>query len=149
MHEYLQQTGYKNPSDESDCAFQWTFNTRENYFHYLLGNEKRKNAFNDFMTKIRSTRHHWTDWYPVQREVLDDVQVEQDDMILIDMGGGKGHDLEVFLMKFPSAKGRILLQDLPGTVPQAKQLSHGIQVQAHDFFTTQTVRSKNKKLFLI
>lgn len=62
------------------------------------------------------------------------------DILLVDVGGGKGHDLIKFLNRYPSAWGRLILQDLPNLIQNLEGLSPGIQAMGHDFFTPQTVK---------
>ncbi len=62
------------------------------------------------------------------------------DILLVDVGGGNGHDLIRFLTKYPSAWGRLVLQDLPNPIQNLEGLSPGIQAMAHDFFTPQAIK---------
>ena len=48
------------------------------------------------------------------------------DILLVDVGGGKGHDLIKFSTKYPSARGRLVLQDLPSVIQNLEGLSPGI-----------------------
>lgn len=63
------------------------------------------------------------------------------DILLIDVGGGNGHDLKRFLSKYPSAWGRLMLQDLPNLIQNLEGLSPGIQATGHYLFTPQTIKS--------
>ena len=64
------------------------------------------------------------------------------DILLVDVGGGNGHDLIRFLNKYPSAWGRLILQDLPNLIQNLEGLSPGIQAMGHDFFTPQVIKGK-------
>jgi len=92
------------------------------------------------MKAMRSTRRHWTDWYPVQAELLADASCDTQDVLLVDVGGGKGHDLERFSQRFPAASGRLVLQDLPTTLDGVAELGVNIEVLPHDFFGVQPIR---------
>ena len=63
----------------------------------------------------------------------------EDSVLLVDIGGGLGQDVETFKNRFPTAPGRMILQDLPRAVEHAK-LSPGIEAIAHDFMTPQPVK---------
>lgn len=54
-------------------------------------------------------RRYWVDWFPVQRRVLDGIDPEK--VLLVDVGGGKGHDVLAFQARFPG-RGRLVVQDL-------------------------------------
>lgn len=68
--------------------------------------------------------------------------VINEDTLLVDIGGGVGHDLSEFRRKWPDAQGRLVLQDLPDVLAQAKTMSlhPSIELMEHDFFTEQPVQ---------
>lgn len=94
------------------------------------------------MSGIRSTRRHWIEWFPVETEIGVASTGVENDTLVVDVGGGKGHDLERFLERFPQTKGRLVLQDLPRTIGSIQELSPGIYFMAHDFFTPQPVKGE-------
>lgn len=94
------------------------------------------------MSGNRVNRRHWIDWYPVEAEILSGTFGTPHGTLLVDVGGGKGHDLERFLAKYPQSKGRLILQDLPGVLDNVKQLDEGIKLMSHDFFTPQPIKGK-------
>lgn len=103
---------------------------------------ERQRDFHEFMTGIRAARKHWIDWFPVESELLSATTTDENDTLLVDVGGGKGHDLERFLRQYPHTKGRLVLQDLPSALNIIQQLSSGIHPMPHDFFTPQPVKGK-------
>ena len=104
--------------------------------------------FNTLMKGMRSTRKHWLEWFPVEKELLDEFSGGEDDVLMVDLGGGGGHDLERFVAEFPKAKGHLVLQDLPATISDIKELSEGIKATAHDFFTPQPIKGKPDSYYL-
>lgn len=142
MHEYFRVHGYKCPTDSLNCAFQWTFATNLSYFEHMHQNPERLRDFNTFMSGIRSTRKHWIEWFPVETEIGVASTGVENDTLVVDVGGGKGHDLERFLERFPQTKGRLVLQDLPRTISSIQELSPGIHAMPHDFFTPQPVKGE-------
>ncbi|KAI9687139.1 MAG: hypothetical protein M1822_002550 [Bathelium mastoideum] len=133
-HEYFRHHQYAFPLNNDDCAFQWTFNTKESYFDRIHGDPEKSRDFNAFMSANRSSRKHWTDWYPTEKEIVKNFSTEYSDIMLVDIGGGKGHDLTKFLAKHPQAKGHLMLQDLPEVIAEAALSEEdGIYSVAHDF----------------
>ena len=141
LHDYLRETSYRCPSDGTNCAFQWTFDTSLSYFDHVFRDPQMLHDFNTFMTGNRGTRRHWTDWFPVKDEVLAG-STSQAQTLLVDVGGGKGHDAEHFVRRFPQAAGHVVLQDLPKVLDKIHDLHAGVQVMSHDFFTPQPVQGK-------
>ena len=60
--------------------------------------------------------------------------------LLVDIGGGRGHDLEAFKHANPNAEGKIGLQDLPPVIDDIKELHEDIIKVKHDFFTSQLIK---------
>jgi demethylsterigmatocystin 6-O-methyltransferase len=81
---------------------------------------------------------HWVDSFPVEKEV-GSFSAEQERPILVDVGGGYGQQAITFKNKFPNLPGRIIVQDIPATLDQAKPID-GIEFKVHDFFQPQTIK---------
>ena len=59
---------------------------------------------------------------------------------MVDIAGGIGGELGAFAARYPSAPGKLILQDLPETIANSKPtLSSAITPMAHDIFTPQPV----------
>lgn len=100
--------------------------------------------FGNHMAGYTSQRGTWEEIYPVQERLLSSSGNEYD-VILVDVGGGSGHDLARFASKFmPDAKTpRLVLQDLPEVVDpvvQANTLPPSIKVIGHSFFEPPLVK---------
>ncbi|KAF4768306.1 hypothetical protein HAV15_002705 [Penicillium sp. str.  len=97
--EFFQKSGYKNPGDPVDGPFQHAYNTTGSCWDWLANNPDALDRFNTFMEGGRDDTSHWTDWFPAQEQLLDGVST--DSPLLVDIGGGRGHDLLGFKQKFP------------------------------------------------
>ncbi|KAI9687997.1 MAG: hypothetical protein M1820_010349 [Bogoriella megaspora] len=142
LHNYFRTHGYTCPTDGANCAFQWTFNTNLTYFQRIHSSAETLHDFNTFMAGYRNKHRHWVDWFPVEAELFDGFidAPEKSGPLIVDVGGGNGHDLERFIARFPQAKDHLVLQDLTSTVAELGELHPGIKAMAHDFFTPQPVR---------
>jgi hypothetical protein len=104
-------------------------------------NPEAASQFNNHMTAYHQGRPSWMDigFYDVESLFSN---VGQDDVLLVDVGGSMGHDLSEFRRKWSGAPGRLVLQDLPDVVAQARtmQLNPSIEVMEHDFFTEQPIK---------
>jgi demethylsterigmatocystin 6-O-methyltransferase len=81
---------------------------------------------------------HWIDSFPVEKEV-GSFSAEPEKAVLVDVGGGFGQQAVEFKTKFPNLPGRLVVQDIPGTLAGAKPIN-GIEFMAHDFFQPQTIK---------
>lgn len=155
MPEYFQRHGYKCPTDGRHGPFQYAFNTDQAMFEYIHSDPERTRNFNTYMRITRTFRRHWTEYFPVEEALLEDYRRNKKDgngdgeILLVDIGGGSGHDLQRFAEKFPQAVdhnkngGRnLVLQDLPRTIGalEPSQLHKAIRPMVHDMFTPQPIK---------
>jgi len=65
------------------------------------------------MTTYRAGKPMWYDpgFYPVQERMIMGFDSSISDVLLVDVGGGKGHDDAAFAAQNSSRPGKIFLQD--------------------------------------
>lgn len=136
--EFLQKSGYKNPGDPKNGPFQHAYHTTGSCWDWLAQNTDALDRFNTFMEGGRDETAHWAQWFPVQKQLLDGALADRP--LLVDVGGGRGHDLVEFKEKFPLGPGRLVLEDLPSVIEDIQHLDSDIQRVKHDFFQPQPVK---------
>ena len=98
------------------------------------------------MAGSHTGRPRWMDpnFYPVNENLINGAKVVDDAVFLVDIGGGKGHDLQELSRKHPNLPGKLILQDLKGVVEETKAsgLDKEIMTMEHDFFTAQPIIGK-------
>lgn len=62
-----------------------------------------------------------------------------DEVLLVDVGGGLGHDLELLKDKHAYIACRLILQDKAQVISQITAPKSVFEKMAHDFFTPQPV----------
>ncbi|KAL9034644.1 MAG: hypothetical protein Q9180_005290 [Flavoplaca navasiana] len=124
----------------ADGPFQYAHNTKKVFFDYLE-TPRTLDKLNNYMAGHRRGRPNWmdADFYPVQ-DARKDIKLDSDTPILVDIGGGKGHDVMEFKKKFPSLPGRLIVQDLPNTIQRVASTHQGIEFRPHDFFPPQPIK---------
>lgn len=141
LADFLKENGYKCTHNVHESPFQYGKNTNLTYFEYIHQKPAGVRAFNDFMGLIRGGRKFWADWYDVQGQLLDGFNKQPNEIFLVDVGGGNGHDVSALMKKFPQTQGHLVLQDLPTTlVPILDSIPRGIRPMSHNFFTPQPIR---------
>ena len=63
------------------------------------------------------------------------------DVLLVDVGGGKGKLLERFRKERPDLVGRMILQDLSKVI-EGREMVPEFECMVHDFLTPQPIRGK-------
>lgn len=140
LPEYLRKTGYKNPKDAFDGPLQFVNGNQDHYFTFIEKNPRVQSAFNQTMAipRLSFGEEEWFEYFPVKEKLLRGIT--EDDILLADIGGGRGHDLVAFQKKYAGVPGRLVLQDLPVVINNLKGLPKGIELAAHDFFTPQPLK---------
>lgn len=140
MPRFLDRTGYKHVNG-SPGPFQDSNNTEDGMFAYLMKHPEMMNNFNAFMAGSLKMRPEWFKAFPVHDILLKDAKRDDSEaVLLVDIGGGEGHDVAAFRAAYPDAPGKLILQDLPPVIDNIKSLDAGIERQKHDFFTPQPVK---------
>lgn len=137
---------YQNPTESTNSAFVYA--TGSEFWDHLNKTPIHSETFNDFMATRRQGRPSWYDIYPVDGELLsfssnaETNPGEGRDVLLVDVGGNRGHDLVKLKTKYPKLGGRLILQDLPDVVAHAFLDSDDMAIEAmpHDFFQPQPIR---------
>jgi hypothetical protein len=139
MPQFLESTGFKNV-EGSPGPFQYSHNTEDGMFPWLMKNPAMMGNFNAFMAGSLETRKDWFSTFPVDEILLNDaVKDNSEAVLLVDIGGGEGHDIQAFHDAFPTAPGKLILQDLAPVIDNIKEnrLSPTIIQQKHNFFQEQ------------
>ncbi|KAI3329076.1 sterigmatocystin 8-O-methyltransferase [Xylariaceae sp. AK1471] len=136
--KFFREAGYRCPSDPKDGLMQYALGSKLTAFELLASMPDVLNDFNTFMGNTMGAREYWTDWYPVKERLLDDAN--QDSALLVDVGGGKGHDLLAFHHNYPG-QGQLVLEDLSAVTDNiATGLDPAIKVVSYDFFAEQPIK---------
>ena len=102
-------------------------------------------AFGNHMAGRKSGQLTWMDhgFYPVEENLGGGVSAEENAVLLVDVGGGTGQNLQEFHRKYSGLHGQLILQDKPDVIKAATSLDQSIRVMAYDFFTEQPVKGQS------
>lgn len=138
LYEYFEEKGYSNPGDAFDSPFQYAHATKEHCFDWLSRHPQDQDAFNSVMRMSRvASNKSWYQFYPLEEK----LQVHPERVLLVDIGGGLGHDVSDFKTNFPRLPGRLVLQDLPQVITGIQNpLPDGIETMSYNMFDIQPVK---------
>ena len=96
------------------------------------------------MSAYRAGKANWYDlgFCPVADRLINGFDPKINDTLLVDVGGGRGHDLQLFAARHSAHPGRLVLQDreeVVSTIKNKDQLP--FHSQAHDFYTPQPIKA--------
>lgn len=138
LNEYLEERNYTNPGDATDTAFHYARGTKESFFEWIARHPADQEAFNSVMTMNRNLIDtEWYEHFPVEEK----LQVSPDRALLVDIGGGIGHDLSRLKQHLPQLPGKLVVQDLPGVIGDIKEpLPEGVEAMVYNMFDPQPVK---------
>src|SRR4051794_27110040 len=101
LPENLKSINFAKPTDPKESKAQVLLGKGANPFEYIVTNSKLTRDFNDAMechSKYNLTP--WPEVYPTDSIVS---EARPNVPLVVDVGGGKGHDLKKFLARHPEA----------------------------------------------
>jgi hypothetical protein len=141
--DYFKKTNYRLPTSLTDGPFQAAHKTNLAFFPWLVVTPPHLNEFDMFMSSYRAGKTNWHDpgFYPVAERLIEGFKAINNDTLLVDVGGGRGHDAQLFVTQHASHPGKIILQDRAPVIASIEdQDKLPFECQVHDFFTPQPVK---------
>ena len=135
----MEKHGYKVPENPAHAPFFERFGSIQ--WEYFKDHPERGQSFNTFMQGQHQGRTCWLDFYPAEERLFAELAKEDDAVLLVDVGGGRGHDLLELAKRKGTGHGRLILQDLPEVVADAPE-SNVVESMGYDFFTPQPVKGR-------
>lgn len=132
---YLAATDYQTPNDLKNGPFKSAMGAEA--FPWLQANPASHAVFLDALEASTPLRGTLVDHFPTEKML---ERMHPDRPLLVDIGGGAGHDLDAFQKKHALPRGTLVLQDRPEVIKQADNIDPAIEKMAYDFFTPQPVR---------
>ena len=141
LPSFLARTRYRNPTDPKDCAFQQGLHTQDSLFEWFPNHPDLLNTFSSWMVGQRDGWANWLEFFPFEERVAKDFRGGDKAVMLVDVGGGRGHEILAIKKKYPNLPGRFLLQDSRDMVMEALPVP-GMQAVVHNFFDDQPIKGK-------
>ncbi|KAL2869523.1 S-adenosyl-L-methionine-dependent methyltransferase [Aspergillus lucknowensis] len=137
--EFLRSHDYQNVEGPTSGPWQYATNIDEIIWSWVAKSPERLDITNSFMEGDRGSRPGWLEWFPVEEQVIKGFTGGDEDVFLVDVAGGRGHDLKSFKDRFPQARGKFILEDLPHVIEQCLP---GLEVEklAFDLFKPQPIK---------
>jgi hypothetical protein len=141
--DYFRKSEYQMLITPSNGPLQAAHMTDLPFFDWLVATPPQLADFSAFMSAYRAGKANWydKDFYPVAERLIDGFDTSKNEVLLVDVGGGRGHDMQLFAAQHASHPGRLVLQDREPVIASIeKQEELPFACQAHDFFTPQPIK---------
>jgi len=142
LPDYLAATNYINPGShpETSTPFQFGNNTPLSFYQAMGVDPTVRNAFDGEMRKyvLLERSRYKTGFASIFdfEGIVGPLINSNEDVILVDVGGNRGHVLEDVIKHLPGLKGRLVLEDLPGAI-QGVDLGDRIEAIPYDFLASE------------
>jgi hypothetical protein len=138
---YFKQNAYHSPSTSKTGPLQFAHNTPLDTYSYWQTLPGVAENFNTFMNgHFAGKRLSWLEWFPAEQEIISGFDSAKSPYLFIDVGGGRGHEANLLKLKFPSAKGKIVVEDLPDVIDDVRHIDSSIELQKYNFFEPQPLK---------
>lgn len=156
---FFKQLQFRNPTDSRETVFSHAFHTGRDldYFEWMAANPDEGAIFNSAMGALEifglMTIGRNLDLKRIlhlDSEGRPSTSLDDNGVLIVDVGGGKGHVLKSIVDSHPGLRGRLILQDLPNVLPSKEELKDYpmIETMAQDFFTPQPELGMHKRHLL-
>ncbi|KAF7874755.1 hypothetical protein EAF04_001930 [Stromatinia cepivora] len=155
LPEYLSSTSFQNPSTAQQNLFQYAMNTKMSYFEWLHTQPRELQIFTSIMqassqraqgaaAKLVSSQFSVVDIG--SNETENHEEPRENEVLIVDIGGGRGKILNNLRTTRPDLKGRMIVQDLSKEI-DGREAAPGIESMTHDFFTPQPIQGAHTYFF--
>lgn len=141
LASYFDVHGYKSPSDPKNTPVAFAREERDmDLFTLMSRHPPMLDSFNQTMTfsSVMAAKEL------CELFQFDALKPGENDVVLVDVGGGKGQSLNDILMSFPNMKGQAVLEDLDIVVDSDLiKLGDRVRIQPYNFLAdVQPVQGK-------
>ncbi|KAL4811804.1 O-methyltransferase [Aspergillus spinulosporus] len=137
--EFLRKHNYQFIEGLTSGPWNYAMNREEVIWEWFSADPERLHLSNSFMEADRGSRPSWVEWCPLPEQLVKAFDGGADDVFMVDVAGGRGHDLKTFRDKFPDAKGQFILEDLGHVIEQSVDGLRAKKI-AFDLFKEQPIK---------
>lgn len=142
LPQFFRKYGYRSPDFDAHNPWKFGWETDLNLFEWLNAHPEHMKTFNDYMVGYAMDRPSFAKGYPCPERLFEGFDKSFNDVFIVDVGGGRGHDMMRLLKQEPQLPGRIILQDQAPVLDSAGELDLRIEKMAYDFFTPQPIKGE-------
>lgn len=138
LPEYLKKCKYQNTYDPNDCAFQHGNRSEYNCWEWSDHHRAAVDEFNQAVIPYVE-QASWMNSYPLMARLKAGHNLIENEVVLVNISGGRGHECEAIRARYPVLPGRMVLQDNADNIAHALPV-RGMDVMIHDIFSPQPIK---------
>jgi hypothetical protein len=149
MGEFFKGKEWKYEVSELDNPYTYAHNIKgTSLWAHVSQFPRRLENLNNAMIATTSATIWTVGIFPFEAELCK-IHTEDDTVLVVDIGGGKGQATCQIKQMCANIKGRIILQDREVVTSSITEEMPGIEVMAYDFFTPQPIKGTLSLLMLL
>lgn len=135
LANFLESINFQNPLEPNNGLLQYAAQTKLSTMEWFKANPKELELISN--TMVAQNMH----WQSSNRTALCSLfpQNAEAEVLIVDVGGGRGSVLADLRAHRPDLKGRLVFQDLPEVFAGVEPMQ-GVEAMAYDFFTPQPIK---------
>jgi demethylsterigmatocystin 6-O-methyltransferase len=137
---FLKDLNYTNPTSGTDTPFARAYGFPNGATLWeILGTTSHMPVMGLWMSSFNDGHKNFLDIYPVMERLAPEALSDPGAVMMVDIGGGQGHQAIAMKTKFPTLPGRYVVQDLAHGLPAEKDRTDEVEFMVHDFMTQQPI----------
>ena len=138
MPEYFRKHGNEEPLHYKVSPFAHTFG--EEFWTWMSGQTIYSYFFGMHLMSRDYGRPRWFEKYPIEERLFQGSSLDDNAVLIVDVGGNDGQDLVDLREWFPTQHSTLILQDLPYVIDFLDLVEENIICMRHDFFESQPIK---------
>ncbi|KAF7950188.1 hypothetical protein EAE96_007479 [Botrytis aclada] len=141
LPQFLKDKKYQNPTSSTDTPFARAYGFKEGATIWqILETTGHMPIIGLWMQSFNDGHKNFLDIYPAMDRLAAGASTDSEVVMMVDVGGGQGHQAIAMKKKFPNLSGRYIVIDLAHGLPVSRDDSIGVEFLVHDFMTEMPVK---------
>jgi len=139
--KFLKENKYQNPTSGTMTPFAEAYGFKDGATLWeILGTTSHMPAMGLWMSSFNDGHKNFLDIYPIMERLAPGASTDPEAVMMVDIGGGQGHQAIAMKAKFPDLPGRYIVTDLAHGLPEKKDAYPGVEFLVHDFMTEMPIK---------
>ncbi|KAL9108566.1 MAG: hypothetical protein Q9227_006652 [Pyrenula ochraceoflavens] len=139
MPKFLEERNWTNPADPLDTPIAKAWNSKDSMWTILASHPAHESGMLH-MESFSLGHKAWTDVYPIAERHGAGAKADSTAVMMVDVGGGLGHQAINTKRNFPELPGKYIVQDLAQAFPPSDQRPTDVEFMEHDFRNPQPIK---------
>ncbi|KAF7889318.1 uncharacterized protein EAF01_010811 [Botrytis porri] len=143
--QFLNDEKYQNSTSSTDTPFAKAYGFKDGATIWqILETTDHMPVMGLWMQSFNDGHKNFLDIYPAMDRLAIGASTDSESVMMVDVGGGQGHQAITMRKKVLHLSGRYIVTDLAHGLPVNRDESTGVDIMVHDFMTEMPVEGYSK-----